>query len=157
VIRGVDTIELLADAGGSLGDLCVTNPPYSRALECIQAVVPRVNGVSWFLLRVGFFESLERSEWLQVNKPAFEYKLWKRPDFVAVCKGVTSTKGGRAKQESCGSSYLRGTTGACACGGSISAGTDATSYAWYGWRYLSSEAPFVGDILDLDGLDFTEL
>ena len=157
VILGFDSVELLADAGVPMGDLCVTNPPYSKALESIEAVVPRVDGVSWFLLRVGFFESEGRSEWLLTNKPAFEYKLWKRPDFVAMCKGTTETKGGRARQKSCGASYDRGTTGACECGGSISAGTDAAAYAWYGWESLGSDTPFVGDMLDLDGLDFTEL
>lgn len=157
VASGVDAFDILRTTPLSqvLGDMCVTNPPFSRALEAVQEVVPRVGGMSWFLLRGGFLDSETRAEWHRNNKPCMEYRLWRRPDFVATCKGRSKTQT-RSKLPGCGALYPRGTTGACGCGGAIGAGTDASSYSWFGYDRLGRTGPWETDFLDLDGLDFSE-
>lgn len=127
---------------GAAGDalrrrlLCVphaagwTNPPFSRARQCITTWAPVFTWSAW-LLRLAFYSSESRGAWLRgPDRPAYVLALDKRVQFVAVCKGLSRTKT-RKRQKGCGRTYELGTRGTCVCGGVIQDGSDATEYAWF--------------------------
>ncbi len=61
-------------------DVAITNPPYSMALEFVQACL-RTAAVSVLLLRLAFLESQKRTAFLRGNMPDV-YVLPRRPSFV---------------------------------------------------------------------------
>lgn len=128
-------------------DLTPTNPPFNFALEFLEKSLAHSLCVL-YLLRLNFLGSEERKTFLKANKPTHQYVLSKRPSFVDICKGFPKTKT-RSKIKSCGKSFPKtANIKKCPnCGGNVSAGTDATEYAWFAWDK--------GEImLDLPGIDF---
>ena len=61
-------------------DLCLSNPPYSLAMEVVERCI-RISRQTVMLLRVGFLESEARADWLRDNTPDI-YILPNRPSFV---------------------------------------------------------------------------
>lgn len=61
-------------------DVCMTNPPFTLGLQFVQHALRFARRVA-MLLRVGFVETKERSDWLRAN-PFDVYMLSKRPSFT---------------------------------------------------------------------------
>lgn len=80
---GEDFLQWEADRLDSLADtpfdLALGNPPYSIALDIVQACM-RVSREVCMLLRVGFLESSERNAWVRQHTPDL-YVLPNRPAF----------------------------------------------------------------------------
>jgi hypothetical protein len=55
-------------------DCIITNPPFSLALEFVQASLPIAHSVV-MLLRLGFLESRDRNAWIRQNMPRYVYVL----------------------------------------------------------------------------------
>lgn len=108
----------------------ITNPPFALAQEFIDKSLVEADFVA-YLLRLNFFGSRKRREWWQGKKPTHLFTLSERPVFVYVCKGIP-----KLKQKGCGKTYPIGYNEKCECGGNVSAGTDATEYAWFVWDKL---------------------
>jgi hypothetical protein len=70
-------------------DLIITNPPYSLAKEFIEKSLKESYSV-WYLLRINFLASLERSEWWQDKLPTHLLVLSARPSFMN--KGTDATE-----------------------------------------------------------------
>lgn len=71
-----DRLDYLADAPF---DLALGNPPFSLAIEFVQACL-RISRQVCMLLRVGFLESDERNAWIRLHVPDI-YVLPNRPAF----------------------------------------------------------------------------
>lgn len=111
----------------------ITNPPFDKAREFIEAYRETATVLSAWLVRTNFLGTEDRSEWLLKWMPDLELRMPWRCQFVAVCKGVAKAKG-REKVKGCGATYELGTKGTCECGGTIGDGTDACEYSWVIWR-----------------------
>ncbi len=77
-----------ADALGPLrwtgnGDLVLTNPPFSLAMEFVQRAIKEAGkgGTVAMLLRLPWLASMKRAAWLRANTPSV-YVLPKRPSFT---------------------------------------------------------------------------
>lgn len=70
-------------AGRPFWDLAIGNPPFSRAQQHIELLLPRVRFLA-FLLRMSFLGSQERARtlWRQPNKLRMVVPLAERPSFV---------------------------------------------------------------------------
>lgn len=111
----------------------LTNPPFSKAREFIDAWAPVVTWSAW-LLRLNFYAGKKKHRWLTVDRrPSHVLSLAERVAFVAVCKGVTKAKD-REARKGCGLAYALGTRGKCECGGTIADGTDSIEYAFLVFR-----------------------
>ncbi|MDR0966688.1 MAG: hypothetical protein LBM75_09360 [Myxococcales bacterium] len=62
------------------GSICLTNPPYSRALEFVEKSVETFE-LTAMLLGISFLESLKRHEWLKAHPPTL-YVISERADFT---------------------------------------------------------------------------
>lgn len=112
-------------------EVTITNPPFGLAAPFVERWAAPAT-VAAMLLPTGFLGSAERAEWWPTVRPAHMLVLSERPAFVAVCKGIGKSKE-RAVVKGCGKSYPLGTKGVCACAGTIGAGTDSSTYAWFVW------------------------
>ena len=65
-------------------DVIITNPPFNIALDVIQKALRDVknNGLVVMLLRLNFFGSQTRAEWLRNNMPIYSYVHSKRMKFT---------------------------------------------------------------------------
>ena len=109
-------------------DAIITNPDFSISQEFINKSLTEARFVA-YLLRLNFFGSRKRREWWQGKEPTHLFTLAERPSFVDVCKGSK-----KDNIKPCGASYLKkDNVKICECGGKVSAGTDATEYAWFVW------------------------
>ena len=79
--------ERALPAGGRFS-VAISNPPYSLAMEFLQACLPIANHVV-FLLRVGFLESQDRHDFLSKHVPDL-YILPNRPAFVGKSTDATT-------------------------------------------------------------------
>lgn len=100
----IDTIDIRHDSCAStIGDylkidcagkydVIITNPPFSCALEIIQKALADVKdgGIVVMLLRLNFFGSQARQDWLQKNMPDYCYVHSKRMNFTG--KGTDSVE-----------------------------------------------------------------
>lgn len=73
-------------------DCIITNPPFSMAMEFIQASLPIANNVV-MLLRLGFLESSNRNAWIRHNMPSHIYVLPNRQGGTADGKTDVFTYG----------------------------------------------------------------
>lgn len=62
-------------------DLVITNPPYSKAREFVEAHWLLAERYLVLLLKLAFFESIERRGWWRQRMPAHVYVLSHRPSF----------------------------------------------------------------------------
>ena len=69
-------------------DLIITNPPFSLAKEFIEKSLIEGKSV-WYLLRLNFLESKDRSDWWQDKLPTHLLTLSARPSFTG--KGTDAT------------------------------------------------------------------
>jgi hypothetical protein len=76
-------IDYLSTSLGKF-DICITNPPYNRALEFIQKALNDCPTVV-MLLRLNFLGSQERKSFWRDNPPTHILTLSKRPSFVSQC------------------------------------------------------------------------
>lgn len=152
----VDTALAMASSKSALGRCAVgvvTNPPFGiaqRVIEKVLALCDRADVSSdhfeaWFLLRVGFLGTGERSEFLRRNMPSNILVLSDRPKFVSVCKGA-------ATQDACGRTYPLGHAERCECGGTVGKGSDSSEYAWVCWRRKGHTGAADFEILDTSAL-----
>ena len=116
-------------------DLIVTNPPFSLALEFLEKSLMEAHTVI-YLLRLNFMGADCRKSFWEKNPPTHIFTLTKRPSFVDACK----TKG-------CGKKYKKKhKIKICTvCSGKVTAGTDATEYAWFVWDrmgIIKTDQPF---------------
>lgn len=114
-------------------DFSPSNPPYSLATEFLQKAFTHCRCVA-YLLRLNYLGSAKRKAFLSANRPTHIYTLCERPSFVDVCKGIPETKTTLGRK-GCGNSFQKkDAVKVCpTCGGHVSAGTDATEYAWICW------------------------
>lgn len=68
-------------------DLVIGNPPFSLAMEFVQAALPLASAVA-MLLRLPWLASQKRAPWLRAHTPSV-YVLPKRPSFTG--KGTDAT------------------------------------------------------------------
>jgi len=106
-------------------DMVITNPPYLLAMDFIKRglQVVRKHGYVAYLLRINFFGSDRRKEWLQANMPEWCVVSSKRPSFCKICP-------------KCKSKYYP-TTEICSalnCQTKLVKGSDATEYAHFVWK-----------------------
>lgn len=121
----------------SRGATVVTNPPYSRALECVERAIAEVGpgGQAAFLLRIAFLASQERAPFHRAH-PSDIYVLDRRPSFAAsiACKvkpGKRAGCGWRVLQEI--DALRPKTCPKCGLGGLDVTTTDSADYAWFVW------------------------
>lgn len=74
-----ESIFKFLEAGGLAYDIALTNPPFSIAWEMLHALWPCCADIC-FLLRLNFFGSANRHEWMQKHQPDV-YILPDRPRF----------------------------------------------------------------------------
>lgn len=69
-------------------DLIITNPPFTYAKEFLEKSLTESKSV-WYLLRLNFLESKERSDWWKDKNPTHLLTLSARPSFTG--KGTDAT------------------------------------------------------------------
>ena len=70
-------------------DVCITNPPFSRALTFLQKSLKEC-GTVVYLLRLNFLGSQSRKAFWEQNPPSHLYVLSKRPSFTG--RGTDATE-----------------------------------------------------------------
>lgn len=119
-------------------DLIVMNPPYSLALEFVQAALASKAKEVAVLLRLNFLGSQERAKFWREN-PCDVYVLPKRPSFAVFlsCKKAPA----EIVHGPCGwsESYPVGAELPSKCPGCgnpklTKCSSDATEYAWFHWK-----------------------
>lgn len=112
-------------------DYCITNPPFSLALEFLEKSLAECVSVI-YLLRLNFLGAQSRRIFWQANRPSHVMVLPKRPVFAWTCKGHS-----KPKRKGCGWMFAPGSTDICPnCGGKVAAQTDSIEYAWFAWDRL---------------------
>lgn len=126
-------------------DLAIGNPPYSLAMDFVQAPLKIADTVA-MLLRLPWLASQGRADWLRAHTPSV-YVLPKRPEFVmsVKCVKLAARKRGEKNQEpipfkgECSYQEYRPMAAerprACPlCGSKVTIITsDATDYGWFLW------------------------
>lgn len=74
-----DPVDFLEDE--SPRNFIITNPPFSRAQECVDRALSNSTEVM-MLLRLNFLGAQKRREWWRMNEPSALFVLSARPDFT---------------------------------------------------------------------------
>jgi len=118
-------VDFLESSPNKNFDMVISNPPYLLAIDFIRKglEIVRQHGYVVYLLRINFFGSDRRKEWLQKNMPEWCVVSSKRPSFCKICP-------------ECKSKY-HPTSKVCSalnCLTKLVKGSDATEYAHFVWK-----------------------
>ena len=118
------------------GHTVLTNPPFSRAIECVERCLGEVgDGESAFLLPLGWISSASRARFHR-SHPADIFVLPRRPSFCAAiaCKTVPG------KRQGCGWRVVQEietprpkVCPSCGLGGLTVTTSDSQDYGWWIW------------------------
>lgn len=116
------------------GNVILTNPPYSSAMEAVLRALCENKRVAAFLLRLNWLGSSGRADFHKEH-PSDIYILSERPSFAWVfscgrspkserCEWIIKRAPGTPTPQVCGG---------CGCEDVNKTTTDATEYAWFVW------------------------